>query len=196
MTMFTLLLISVLCLALPITSLESVVDNQGSGCSVDRQFREAIDKFHNELRQRIARGDGEKPGQEMYGLIYDCGLEKEADSEVGRPGSADASHGIVRFSGEFDGRVLEGLQKILRTLYSDEAAMKQIKYPKATRFGCTGRLKRNKHTGKPKQDWTCIYDVKPKDGESVDGGKSCKQDSDCTFYPGSTCAWDLCYTWF
>ncbi|RCN28607.1 hypothetical protein ANCCAN_25645, partial [Ancylostoma caninum] len=32
-------------------------DNQGSGCMVDRPFREAIDTFHNGLRQRIAKGE-------------------------------------------------------------------------------------------------------------------------------------------
>ncbi|RCN28739.1 hypothetical protein ANCCAN_25514 [Ancylostoma caninum] len=57
----------VLCSASPVVSLEIIIDNQGSGCMVDRQCREAIDKFHNRLRQRIAEGYG--PAREMCGLV-------------------------------------------------------------------------------------------------------------------------------
>ncbi|EYB90222.1 hypothetical protein Y032_0222g2617 [Ancylostoma ceylanicum] len=187
--MIALLLVTVLYLAAPTTSLEIVVDNKGSGCLVNREFAEAIDKFHNGLRQRVARGDGGRAGKEMYGLIYDCELEKEAFSEIRRPGSMDASHGLVRFSGDFEGSAYEAMQKVLATLYSNEEAMKQIKYPKATRFGCSGKLLRHKHTGMRRMEWTCIYDQKPSDGENLDGGKACKSNEDCTYYPGSTCAW-------
>ncbi|EYB90225.1 hypothetical protein Y032_0222g2617 [Ancylostoma ceylanicum] len=121
--------------------------------------------------------------------IYDCELEKEAFSEIRRPGSMDASHGLVRFSGDFEGSAYEAMQKVLATLYSNEEAMKQIKYPKATRFGCSGKLLRHKHTGMRRMEWTCIYDQKPSDGENLDGGKACKSNEDCTYYPGSTCAW-------
>ncbi|EYB90224.1 hypothetical protein Y032_0222g2617 [Ancylostoma ceylanicum] len=92
--------------------------------------------------------------------IYDCELEKEAFSEIRRPGSMDASHGLVRFSGDFEGSAYEAMQKVLATLYSNEEAMKQIKYPKATRFGCSGKLLRHKHTGMRRMEWTCIYDQK------------------------------------
>ncbi|EYB90219.1 hypothetical protein Y032_0222g2617 [Ancylostoma ceylanicum] len=68
-TMIALLLVTVLYLAAPTTSLEIVVDNKGSGCLVNREFAEAIDKFHNGLRQRVARGDGGRAGKEMYGLV-------------------------------------------------------------------------------------------------------------------------------
>ncbi|KAL6732422.1 hypothetical protein Aduo_003183 [Ancylostoma duodenale] len=82
--MSALLLVSVLYLASPIASLEIVMDNQRRGCMVDRQYREAIDKFHNGLRQRVAKGEAEGYGlaREMYGLVYDCGLEEEARKET------------------------------------------------------------------------------------------------------------------
>ncbi|RCN41099.1 hypothetical protein ANCCAN_12985 [Ancylostoma caninum] len=80
----------------------SAEDNQGSGCTVDRPFREAIDKFHNGLRQRIAKGEteGYGPAREMYGLVYDCGLEEEARKEAKLTGDADLHHRrVTRFFG-------------------------------------------------------------------------------------------------
>ncbi|KAL6732423.1 hypothetical protein Aduo_003184 [Ancylostoma duodenale] len=74
--------------------------------------------------------------------------------------------------------------------------MRQVTYPKATRFGCSGRLRRNKKTGMRRMDWVCVYDKKPKDGETFEGGKPCNQNKDCTYYKDSTCEWNLCYTFF
>ncbi|RCN38068.1 hypothetical protein ANCCAN_16013 [Ancylostoma caninum] len=197
--MWALLLVAVLYLASSVVSLEIVIDNQGSGCMVDRQYREAIDKFHNGLRQRIAKGEAEGygPARQMYGLVYDCGLEKEADYETRLPGYADLHHHeVTRFSGEYEGSAISALKEILKTFSADKNAMRQVIYPKATRFGCTARLRRNKKTGMRRMDWVCVYDKKPKDGESLEGGKPCKENKDCTYYKGSTCEWDLCYTFF
>ncbi|RCN35732.1 SCP-like protein [Ancylostoma caninum] len=197
--MSALLLIVLLYLASPVASLEIVIDNQGSGCMVDRPFREAIDKFHNGLRQRIAKGEleGYGPAREMYGLVYDCGLEEEARKEIKLPGYADLHHrGVTRFSGDYEGSAISALKEILETFSADKNSMRQVVYPKATRFGCSGRLRRNKKTGMRRMDWVCVYDKKPKDGESFEGGKPCNENKDCTYYKGSTCEWNLCYTFF
>ncbi|RCN53497.1 hypothetical protein ANCCAN_00563 [Ancylostoma caninum] len=161
--MWALLLVTVLYLASSVLSLEIVMDNQGSGCMVDRQYREAIDKFHNGLRQRIAKGEAEGygPAREMYGLVYDCGLEKDAGYETRLPGYADLHHrGVTRFSGEYEGSAISALEEILKTFSADKNAMRQVIYPKATRFGCTARLRRNKKTGMRRMDWVCVYDKK------------------------------------
>ncbi|RCN53496.1 hypothetical protein ANCCAN_00562 [Ancylostoma caninum] len=85
--MWAVFLVTVLCSAPPDASLEIVIDNQGSECMVDKQYREAIDKFHNRLRQRFAEGEGEGygPAREMYGLVYDRGLERKLTMKQGCP---------------------------------------------------------------------------------------------------------------
>ncbi|EYC25000.1 hypothetical protein Y032_0012g1631 [Ancylostoma ceylanicum] len=195
--MSSLLLIAILYLASPVASLEIVMDNQGSGCMVDRQYRQVIDKFHNGLRQRVAKGEAERfgPAREMYGLVYDCGLEKKAGYETRRPGNVDGL-GVIRFSIDYEGSEMSALEKVLKTLYSDDEVMRQVIYPKATRYGCSARLRRNKKTGVRKMEWVCVYDRKPKDGESLVGGKYCNESKDCTYYKDSTCEWNLCYTFF
>ncbi|EYB90226.1 hypothetical protein Y032_0222g2618 [Ancylostoma ceylanicum] len=183
-------------------ALEMVVDDRERLCMVDWKYREAIDKFHNKLRQRVAWGatvNGKElgPEREMYGLVYDCALEKEANNEAKLPGYADLFHrGLVRFSGEHKGSALSAVEKALKTLYNDENAMRQLIYPKATRFGCWGTLSKGKKKGHQRIDWVCVYDKKPADGESLEGRNSCNEDKDCTYYKGSTCVSDLCYTYY
>ncbi|RCN28608.1 hypothetical protein ANCCAN_25646 [Ancylostoma caninum] len=138
---------------------------------VDRQYREAIDKFHNRLRQRIAEGEGEGygPAREMCGLLAVkqplSGLRlwarKEADYETRLPGYADLHRrGVTRSSGEYEGSAISALKEILKTFSADKNAMRQVIHPKATRFGCTARLRRNKKTGMRRMDWVCVYDKK------------------------------------
>ncbi|EYB90218.1 hypothetical protein Y032_0222g2616 [Ancylostoma ceylanicum] len=147
--------------------------------------------------QRVARGEAERfgPAREMYGLVYDCGLEKKAARETRRPGNV-GDLGAVRFTIDYEGSEMSALNKVLKTLYSDEGAMRQVIYPKATRYGCSARLRRNKKTGVRRMEWVCLYDKKPQDGESLEGGKFCNENKDCTYYKDSTCEWDLCYTFF
>ncbi|EYB90231.1 hypothetical protein Y032_0222g2621 [Ancylostoma ceylanicum] len=198
--MFPLLLVTVIFWASSGNALHIIIDSPGYGCNTDRPLIEAIDKFHNKLRQRVAYGDAEINGREfgperqMYALVYDCGLEAEAEREKKLPGYADLYHrGVVRFSGDYKGSTVAAVEKILKTLYDDENAMKQITYQKATHFGCTGTPKKGTQAGYRRMEWICVYDKKPQDGESVVEGNYCTEDKDCTFYKDSFCEWDLCY---
>ncbi|EYC02231.1 hypothetical protein Y032_0101g3381 [Ancylostoma ceylanicum] len=72
-----------------------------SECRMAANFRAAFDDFHNDLRQNVSRGVqyNSKSFQKrlMYGLIYDCYLEKIAANETTNPGSA-GSYGVVNFT--------------------------------------------------------------------------------------------------
>ncbi|RCN28741.1 hypothetical protein ANCCAN_25516 [Ancylostoma caninum] len=131
---------------------------------VDRQYREAIDKFHDRLRQRIAEGEGEGygPAREICGLVgLRLWARKEADYETRLPGYADLHRGgVTRSSGEYEGSAISALKEILKTFSADKNAMRQVIHPKATRSGCTARPRRNKKTGMRRMDWVCVYDKK------------------------------------
>ncbi|RCN48441.1 hypothetical protein ANCCAN_05436 [Ancylostoma caninum] len=192
MVMFTILLVTVLCSVLPNNAVELVLDH-AEKCSLHRPFRTILNNFHNELRQRVGKGEAVVngnslgPAREMYGLVYDCSLEEEASHEMALPGFAALfNRGMITFSSEYQGSSNAALKKILPTSF-------KLIYPKAARFGCWGKLKKSNSEGNRKMEFVCLYDKKPQNGESLEGGSYCNVDQDCTFYKRSYCEDNLCY---
>ncbi|EYB90245.1 hypothetical protein Y032_0222g2625 [Ancylostoma ceylanicum] len=199
MALFAILLVTVVYSVLPNNAVELVIDHPEK-CILHRPFRTILNKFHNELRQDVAKGEAEVerkslgPAREMYGLVYDCALEEEASHEMTLPGFAALfNRGMISFSGEYKGSANTALEKLLPTLYGNETSLRQLVYPKAARFGCWGKLKKGSSAGNRKMEFVCLYDKKPQDGESLEGGNFCNEDKDCTFYKRSYCENNLCY---
>ncbi|EYC27619.1 hypothetical protein Y032_0009g828 [Ancylostoma ceylanicum] len=183
-----------------------IVRNSGK-CSIARNMRELIDRHHNYLRQKVAHGEeylGKKfDEQEMCGLVYDCDLERVADQEQQKPGTAAAQKlGVVRFKREYKGSQLSAVQAGLEALVNDNDKLRQMTNPKATRFGCYVRYGRFPPKNVPEVDVVCVYDKKTrrKDAQKPKGDfcyehfeEGDEESRKCSFYKNAKCLWDLCY---
>ncbi|RCN45156.1 hypothetical protein ANCCAN_08843 [Ancylostoma caninum] len=165
-------------------------------CKQPVNLRPIFDNFHNTLRHKVARGIPLNHSQHfqprlMYGLIYDCLLEKEADKVVRNKGGVDNNLGVIKFSKDYDGRlpkaVKEGFDELIQ---KDRKALYQVIYPKATRFACARTVGRGSG-GKNRIGVACVYDQKAV-LTAFDGKGPCKTDNDCTYH-GGRCQWNLCY---
>ncbi|KAL6732104.1 hypothetical protein Aduo_002901 [Ancylostoma duodenale] len=172
-----------------------IVIERPRACKQPVNLRPIFDDFHNTLRQKVAGGIPLSNTQHvqqrlMYGLIYDCLMEKDADQEVRNPGSVKHLP-VVRFTKEYAGRLPTAVKEGFEELLGDRKALIQIIYPKATRFACARTVKRGTG-GRNRIDVACVYDKRP-DGSPVISGGACKTDQDCKYYPDSKCQWHLCY---
>ncbi|RCN45159.1 hypothetical protein ANCCAN_08846 [Ancylostoma caninum] len=169
-----------------------IIENTNA-CSIAANFRAAFDDFHNGLRQNVSRGVPYNSirfqKRLMYGLIYDCELEKKAAEETMNPGSA-INYGVVNFTMQYTKSVLKAVKEGLVGLLNNTKALNQVIYPKATRFGCWGILKKENKTRQVLS--TCVYDKKA-EMDSLITKEACTTNENCTYYNGSTCLWSLCY---
>ncbi|EYC02248.1 hypothetical protein Y032_0101g3390 [Ancylostoma ceylanicum] len=173
-----------------------IVINRQRACRQPVNLRPIFDNFHNTLRQKVAGGIPLSNTQHvqqrlMYGLIYDCLLEKEANKVVRNKGGV-GNLGVIKFTKDYDGRLPKAVEDGFNELIQkDRLALYQIIYPRATRFACARTVGRGSG-GRNRIGVACVYDKKP-GGSSLIFGGACKSDGDCKYY-GGTCKWHLCYT--
>ncbi|RCN45158.1 hypothetical protein ANCCAN_08845 [Ancylostoma caninum] len=177
-----------------------IIMDRPRACNSVVNLRLIYDDFHNTLRQKVAGGIPLSNTQHvqqrlMYGLIYDCLLEKKADQAVRNPG-LPVDLPVLRFTKHYGGSlgrlpkvVEEGLHELAQ---KNRSALFQMIYPKATRFACARTVKRERNgPGYGRVDVACVYDKKAE--LSAFRGRACTKDEDCTYYEGSKCQWHLCY---
>ncbi|RCN52357.1 hypothetical protein ANCCAN_01399 [Ancylostoma caninum] len=175
-----------------------IIMDRPRACNSVVNLRLIYDDFHNTLRQKVAGGIPVNfqhfQKRLMYGLIYDCQLEKEAEKEVRKPGTVK-NYPALRFSKLYGGDkgtlskvVEEGLKELAQ---NDKKALFQMIYPKATRFACGRTVKRERGTKYGRVDVACIYDKKAE--LTAFRGEACNKDADCTYYASSKCQYHLCY---
>ncbi|KAL6732616.1 hypothetical protein Aduo_003359 [Ancylostoma duodenale] len=129
---------------------EDVIENPKK-CWMDRQFRNLFDRAHNKLR--LSKGLPE--------MVYDCEFEQEAGEEEKNNGHLDKKgYGKLVFERTWDSSVVSAVERAFNELKSDPNAVALMANPKATRFGCWGRLFRVRSTGERKTRVTCAYDKK------------------------------------
>ncbi|EYC02237.1 hypothetical protein Y032_0101g3385 [Ancylostoma ceylanicum] len=174
-----------------------IVMDRPRACKQPVNLRPIFDDFHNTLRLKVALGIPLSNTQHvqkrlMYGLIYDCTMEKEADKVVRNP-TAKTDLPVVReYGGSASARRLptaveNGFKDLIQ---KDRKALIQIIYPKATRFACARTVKRG--TGdRNRIDVACVYDKKY-ELTGFDGKGPCKTNADCTYF-GGNCQNHLCY---
>ncbi|RCN45155.1 hypothetical protein ANCCAN_08842 [Ancylostoma caninum] len=175
---------------------EIVIERQRA-CKQPVNLRPIFDNFHNTLRQKVAGGIPINyqyfQKRLMYGLIYDCLMEKDADKAVRNP-NALIDLPVVRFSTEYGGdkgRLPNAVENGFEDLIvKDKKALIQMIYPKATRFACARTVKRGS-PGYSRIDVACVYDKKA-ELTAFDGKGPCSKDEDCTYF-GGKCQWHLCY---
>ncbi|EYC02233.1 hypothetical protein Y032_0101g3382 [Ancylostoma ceylanicum] len=171
-----------------------IVIDRPNACKQPVNLRTVFDDFHNNFRQKVAAGmafGDSYPFQQrlMYGLIYDCALEKKANKEVRNPGSVK-DLAVVSFTRDYDFGLPKAVKEGFEEAIQDTRVLKQIIYPKATRFACARNVTRG-NGGKNRVGVACVYDKKA-DSNAFDSKGPCLEDKDCTFF-GGKCQWFLCY---
>ncbi|EYC02236.1 hypothetical protein Y032_0101g3384 [Ancylostoma ceylanicum] len=142
-----------------------IIMDRPRACNSVVNLRLIYDDFHNTLRQKVAGGIPINyqyfQRRLMYGLIYDCLLEREADKEVRNPGTVKDLP-VLRYYGGSFGRLPKAVEKGLHELaQKNRSALFQMIYPKATRFACARTVKRAGYgLDYAHVDVACIYDKK------------------------------------
>ncbi|VDK54397.1 unnamed protein product [Anisakis simplex] len=176
------------------------------------KVREFITDQHNQLRSKFALGNGyeSKPAKNMYQLKYDCQLENEAQKLALTCDLLQSLNGVNYFltaGPDADNTEPEHIFKNLLnswisyiedneytfslTTYQGNPNFPQMVWGSTTRLGCA--LNTNCTYYEMHADSVVCRYEQPGNvpGEVIyEAGDPCKQDSDCTTYPGSKCLAD------
>ncbi|KAK6731151.1 hypothetical protein RB195_007550 [Necator americanus] len=160
--------------------------------AMDKELRKLIEKFHFNLRQTAANGSRYRDVPLnitlMNGLVYDCEYEVEAMIMTLKKKKLPDGKGMVKFNiTRTNGTILEAVQAGLDSQFNETKILRQLVYPKATRFGCYAQFHTQIHL-------LCIYDQKAQEIELY--GRYCDIDENCTLTPKTRCKWGLCYVQF
>ncbi|RCN33002.1 hypothetical protein ANCCAN_21181 [Ancylostoma caninum] len=112
-------------------------------CLINSTVREFFYKYHTKLRRTVALGheyQGRKfQEQEMYGLIYDCNLERAARKKAiqSMHGSLRVPEGVgwIEFLGDYKGNLLDALQTALDELVKNEENSRKATTEKGSLVG-------------------------------------------------------------
>ncbi|KAK6731154.1 hypothetical protein RB195_007552 [Necator americanus] len=157
--------------------------------AMDKELRKLIEQFHFYLRQMAATGfryrDVPLKLTLMNGLVYDCEYEVEAMIMTLKKKKLPEGMGMVKFNiTRTNGTILEAVQAGLDSQFNETKILRQLVYPKATRFGCYAQFHTQIHL-------LCIYDQKAQKIKRY--GRYCDIDEDCTLTNKTECKWGLCY---
>ncbi|KAL6732381.1 hypothetical protein Aduo_003145 [Ancylostoma duodenale] len=182
-------------------------------CVTNSTIREFMDKYHNNLRRRVALGQeyqGKKfQEREMYGLIYDCKLEWIARKRTTQwkidPYWEDG-FGSVDFDGYYEGNLLDALQVALDAQVKNRKSLHQMTKPRSVLFGCFVFYGRFSPSSNREFLGSCVYHTVPKQrrkgnkkkssktkGKPCCEGPHCDEIRKCTIFENSKCFSHLCY---